>query len=94
MIYQISYDLKNKSKDYIPLFKKIQSLGNWWHYLDSTWLVQPTGIYSGYTPVQMNQYIRDVIDSDDFILITRVDLNESDGWLPQKAWDWIREHNQ
>ena len=39
MIYAINYDLKQPGQNYNELYEAIKSCGAWWHYLDSTWLV-------------------------------------------------------
>src|SRR5690606_8277563 len=39
MIYAINYDLKRPGQNYDELHKAIKNLGDWWHYLGSTWLV-------------------------------------------------------
>ena len=35
----IGYDLDKPGQNYESLFVAIKTLGEWWHYLDSTWLV-------------------------------------------------------
>ncbi|MFX3621072.1 MAG: hypothetical protein ACE3JT_07550 [Acinetobacter radioresistens] len=37
-VYQINYDLR-KQRNYEELYKKIMSLGNWCHPLESCWLI-------------------------------------------------------
>ena len=37
-VYQINYDLR-KQRNYDELYKKIMSLGNWCHPLESCWLI-------------------------------------------------------
>jgi hypothetical protein len=44
------YDL-NKPKDYAPLFAAIKSIGgDWWHHLDSTWLIKSESTVARTTP--------------------------------------------
>jgi len=38
----IGYDLRKPGQDYVPLFDEIKRLGEWWHCLDSTWMVNTT----------------------------------------------------
>ena len=38
----IGYDLRKPGQDYTSLFDEIKSLGEWWHCLDSTWMVRTT----------------------------------------------------
>lgn len=38
--YLIGYDLDKPDQDYKDLIDAIKKIGNWWHCLDSTWIVQ------------------------------------------------------
>jgi hypothetical protein len=86
MLYCISYDLNSPGQDYSGLFKAIESCGAWWHYLDSTWLVD-----TDYSAESIYARLKPHLDDNDRVLVVRVG-SESQGWLPQKAWDWIRQH--
>lgn len=82
--YSINYDLKAPGRDYAGLYEAIKSSGQWWHYLDSTWIVisneSATGIWN-----RLAQHI----DKNDYLLIIEV-RNNVHGWLPKQAWDWIQ----
>ena len=84
MIYLISYDLNKPGQNYADLYEAIKSAGVWWHYLDSTWLLD-----TWLTAAQVSDKLRPCIDDNDNILVIGV-TNEYAGWLPQKAWDWLR----
>ncbi|WP_346892506.1 hypothetical protein [uncultured Roseibium sp.] len=83
MIYAINYDLKRPGQNYEALYEAIKSCGVWWHYLDSTWLVDTSlnaeGIWKKVEPH---------VDTNDLFLIIGV-TQDYYGWLPKKAWDWI-----
>lgn len=81
--FSINYDLKQPGRDYTGLFDAIKQSSKWWHYLDSTWIVQTT---EGANEVY--QRLRAHIDDNDFLLVIEVRDN-SQGWLPKDAWDWI-----
>ncbi len=83
MIYAINYDLKGPGQNYAKLHEAIKSCGEWWHYLDSTWLVATSLTASG-----VWQKIKPYADKSDFILVIGV-TRDFQGWLPQDAWDWI-----
>ena len=88
MIYLISYDLiKSAERDYTPVYEAIKSIGPWWHYLESSWIVN--------TENDVN-YVVDTIHAvmrqGDRLLVVQVDNQSRNGWLPKDAWDWIRTH--
>jgi hypothetical protein len=69
--------------DYNPLLEAIKQSPKWWHFLQSTWLIQTTE-----TPNQIWERLRPFIDTNDFLMIIEVRDN-AQGWLPKEAWDWI-----
>lgn len=85
-IYCVSYDLRKNDKDYEGLNNKLKDSLSWWHYLESTWL-----IYTNESASQLWNRLSESIDKDDHILIIQV-TNDYQGWLPEKAWEWIRQY--
>ncbi len=83
--YVVSYDLKKPDKDYTGLINEIKKSYQWWHYLDSTWL-----IHTSESADALFQRLHPFIDKDDYILVIEAGPGRQ-GWLPQKAWDWIKE---
>lgn len=83
MIYAINYDLKRPGQNYAALHDAIKGLGDWWHYLGSTWLVDThltaAGVWNRLAPH---------VDPNDHILVIGV-TRDAAGWLPQEAWNWI-----
>ncbi len=83
MIYAINYDLKRPGQNYEALYDAIKKCGAWWHYLDSTWLVDTsltaTGVWERIDPH---------VDKNDSFLIVGI-TRDYQGWLPKEAWDWI-----
>lgn len=85
MIYAINYDLKQPGRNYEELHNAIKALGAWWHYLDSTWLVDTT-----LSAKDVWNRLAPHVDENDSVLVIGVTRNYS-GWLPPKAWDWISQ---
>lgn len=83
MIYAINYDLRQPGRDYSGVFSAIKSCGAWWHYLESTWLVD-----SRMSAEAIWDRIKAHVHRDDSVLIHAVGRDHQ-GWLPQRAWDWI-----
>ncbi len=88
MVYLITYDLNKEGQNYDKLYEAIKSLGNWCHYLDSTWLVE-----TSYSANQISEKLRkEGIDNNDSLLVFRL-LKDYAGWLSEEAWQWIRDAN-
>ncbi|MHC1684921.1 MAG: SinR family protein [Clostridiaceae bacterium] len=85
-VHLITYDLNKAGQNYDKLYDEIKSLGEWWHYLDSTWLVD-----SSYSAQNISERLVPVIDKNDYLLVIKV-TNDSHGWLNQDAWNWITKH--
>jgi hypothetical protein len=83
VICAINYDLRQPGRDYSGVFEAIKSCGSWWHYLESTWLVDTTlsakGIWNRLAPH---------VHSNDRVLIHAVG-SDHQGWLSLNAWNWI-----
>ena len=87
MIYLISYDLKAPNRNYDDLYAILKTADSWWHYLESTWLIYTS---DGIEAWQMR--IKSAIDNNDSFIIVDVTKQPRNGWLPKKAWEWIREY--
>jgi hypothetical protein len=89
MIYLISYDLRKPGRDYTSLHNAIKSAPTWWHYIESTWIIKTEkSIEDWYNK------IRATTDSNDSFIIVDITKQNRQGWLPQKAWEWIRENEK
>lgn len=84
--YIITYDLKNPKKDYSSLFQEIKKCTHWWHYIEHSWIV------GGDESAQsIFERLKAHIDEDVNLLIIEVGKDRQ-GWLPEKAWAWIRKN--
>ena len=87
--YLITYDLANKQiKSYENLYTALKSLGPWWHYLDSTWIIK-TNINSKDIWNNLKDHIN---TNNDRILITKISDGDREGWLTKDAWDWLNQN--
>jgi len=86
MLYIVTYDLRTPKRDYEGLYEQLKNSSSWWHYLESSWLIDTTE-----SAEDIFNRLRAHIDNNDFILIIRVGKDRH-GWLPKKAWEWIQEH--
>jgi hypothetical protein len=85
-VYNVSYDLKKAGKDYKGLHEELKKTSIWYHLLGSTWLLATSE-----SATQIWERLKPHIDSDDNILIIQI-VNNKNGWLPTKAWDWLNLH--
>ena len=80
----ITYDLKSPGKDYSRLYEHIKGLGEWWHYLESTWIVKTEKSVD-----DIANSTRLVLDPNDYLLVVDISNSKKNGWLPRDAWSWI-----
>lgn len=85
-VYCVSYDLNKSGQDYSGLYDALKSYNDWWHYLDSTWLVE-----TNQSAYQVFSKLQPHIDKNDTLLIIEVTANYS-GWFSEEAWEWIRRN--
>jgi hypothetical protein len=85
MILLVTYDLKKTGKDYTSLYNILKTAPNWWHFMDSTWILQTIESVEVW-----NNKIKTVIDQNDLVLIVDITKRPRQGWLTKEAWDWIR----
>ncbi len=88
MLYLVTYDLNRPGQEYEELYEELKTSSAWWHYLDSTWLIVTQESIS-----ELNNRIKDkIIDENDRLLIFDITNMDYDGWLSEKAWQWIRNN--
>jgi hypothetical protein len=86
VILVVNVDLKQAAGSYTRLFDVLKSKDSWWHYLSATWLIATHD-----SPETLRDELVPLIFDHDRILITELSENYS-GWLPKKAWEWIKKH--
>ena len=65
------------------MIKESAEIKRWWHHLKSCYILQ-----SDATAEELADQISRVLGDNSFLL-SEVNLENSNGWLPRKAWDWI-----
>lgn len=80
----VTYDLNSPGQNYQRLIQGIQSMGQWYHCLESTWLLR-----TSLSAEQVANRLRQQMDSNDRLLVTAFNPHNSEGWLPQEVWNWI-----
>ena len=85
-VYVVSYDLRKPGKDYKGLSDELQRSPNWWHYLDSTWLIATSD-----SADELYNRLIPHLDEGDSILVIQAG-SDKQGWLPKDAWTWIQQN--
>ena len=85
--YIITYDLRTPGKDYTSLYAAIKMLtSEWKHPIESTWVVRTDKnanvIYNS---------LRETLDRNDRIFITKIDPSDKQGWMDVTFWNWINQ---
>jgi hypothetical protein len=64
----IAYDIHStKGEGYDNLIEKIQSLGDWWHHLESSWIVR-----CAHSPCEIRDQLKSYIGTDDQLLVLEI----------------------
>jgi len=85
----IAYDIHSpKGKVYDDLINGIQSLGTWWHHLESVWIVK-----SVQTPGEIRDQLKSYLGTDDQVLVIDISFNTSE-WagINNAGSNWLAEH--
>src|SRR5580704_16007040 len=89
MILIVTYDLRGAAGSYEDFFESLKAQGwSWSHYLRSTWLIA-----TNKAPEEVFAELRNFLRDGDHLLISELSANRR-GWLPKKAWDWIKKHER
>ena len=85
--YLIGYDLNEEDQDYDTLIEKIKEIGNWWHCLDSTWIVKCDN-----TAVEIRNFLKQFIDTNDKLLV--VHLSGEAAWtgFSDECSQWLKNN--
>lgn len=93
--YLISYNLKHpdsiKNPDAIGAAIK-GITGWWWHHIPNVWIVAGDSL----TAKEVYAKLKPVLNltgvvTDDTVFIVKIVPTERSGWLPKKAWDWLKK---
>jgi hypothetical protein len=79
----VTYNLTQQGRDYTSLYEALKTARDWWHYLDSTWLIAVED-----SPVDWYCRLAPHMTQADGLLIIEV-TQRYYGALPPDAWSWI-----
>ncbi len=85
-VFIVTYQLR-RFHDSRPVVEALQKVGEWCHYFDSAWLIQ-----TNWTADDIYNELASFFTQEERLLILEVKPTSMyQGWLPQEAWDWIRQ---
>lgn len=96
IFYAITYNLRQPGRKYDELYEGIKKLAgdsNWQHPMESFW-VMAISDYSNRDIEAMYKTLRQYIDDNDSLFITRIDCMEHQGWMPKSFWNWFKEKRE
>ena len=94
--FAITYDLRQPERNYNELYDAIKRLageGNWQHPMESFWIVSISE-FSQKNVESMYDFLRQRIDDNDSLFISRIDSTEHQGWMPKNFWIWFKEKSE
>lgn len=83
----VGYDLNKPGQNYEDLIERLKLVGsNWWHHLDSTWLIKTT-----MSPKELRDDLKAYVDSGDELLV--VDVTGA-SWAASgfSSYDWLHDN--
>ena len=90
-IYALMFDRDNQT-NFKQLHDQIVSLDcikNWFHYIKSSYLL----VTDKSTACALDNELNTIFKGKDYLIVA-VDLKDSQGWLPDKAWKWIQRQSE
>jgi uncharacterized membrane protein len=87
--YMVGYDLNKPAQNYPDLINALKQYPNWWHHLDSTWILK-TNDSAATIRANLKQYI----DGNDELLVAA--LNGEAAWsgFNDEGSNWLKTNIQ
>lgn len=89
--YMITFDPSDPTADIPGLLEFIQAsplFDNWWNHIPAVFMVT-----SDKRAVDISDALRRYT-KDARLLVVEVNPRESEGWLPDKSWTWVRNRSR
>ena len=89
--YLIAFDIVDPDLDLKPIKEHIRTspdIKHWWNYIPGLYLVT-TALGADDITERLRQ-----ISGEASFLVIRVDPEDSQGWLPEKSWNWIKRRER
>ncbi len=78
------------SKEFHKNLIETKGVKAWWHYLESTYIIKVDYIVNANHVAKLIQKIA----PNKKFFTSEIKFNDFNGWLPNEAWDWIRDNTK
>jgi hypothetical protein len=88
-VYLVTWDLNKEKPNYEAAREKLISRLNQYETIRDPGLDSVRFVSSTYSADQLTNDLRTYMDSNDRIIVTRLNRGEHQGWLSKDVWNWI-----
>lgn len=78
-----------KDVSFDTIKRKMSLCRSWYRFNENTWIVYSTSdvdkLYGRFSPI---------VEEDGNIFICELDINNKQGWMNEKFWEWINKYNE
>ena len=67
----------------------LKAAKTWWHYFDTVWIIGTNQSLTAW-----HAKLKTLIANSDSLFIVDITNRERNGWLPQRAWQWLDENEK
>jgi hypothetical protein len=85
--YLVGYDLNRPVQNYTKLIDALKAYSNWWHHLDSTWLIKTNN-----SAEQIRNHLRQFIDANDELLVAYVAGESAWAGFNNEGSTWLNDY--
>ncbi len=85
----IIYEINTINHNYDLLYSYLKSYKVWWHYLSNVWIVG-NGNKDLINIDDICKTIKLYLEEEDKVFICEINPKQCNGWLPKKAWEWLK----
>lgn len=87
MVYCVTFELKNKNKDYSKFFEGLKSSGYWWHQSENVWFISTTSD-ANYIRTFLNTFLSE----NDKIFVIKCANSWAGLGYSKEEYDWLKSN--
>lgn len=91
-VFVVTWNLNKEGAAYnVARTRFFQQLGQY-NYKTNAGLETVAWVSTTSTATQVDTYLRQALDTDDSLFVSKLNRGEYQGWLRPTTWDWINQH--